>query len=46
MVRQALEVTMQSSGEFKQSFDEIWPTLEKIIGVAVKTFNATGVFSK
>lgn len=25
---------------------ELWPTVEKIIGVLVKVFNATGVFSK
>ena len=46
MVRQALEVVVQESGDLKMSFEEIWPTLEKIIGIAVRTFNATGIFSK
>ncbi len=37
MVRELLELTDNSLSEF-------WPTIEKIIAVLVKTFNATGLF--
>jgi len=28
------------------SIAQVWPTVEKVIGVLVKAFNATGVFTK
>jgi hypothetical protein len=38
-IRQILEVTSEYSSK-------LWPTLEKVIGVVVSTFNTTGVFNK
>lgn len=38
-VRQILEVTVDS-------FNQVWPALEKVIAALVSVFNATGVFKK
>ena len=38
-VREILETVDGSVGQ-------LWPTVEKVIGVLVKVFNATGVFQK
>ena len=39
MVRGVIEAGYEGASE-------IWPSLEKVIAVIVKAFNATGVFSK
>lgn len=38
-VREILETVDATVGQ-------LWPTIEKVIGVVVKVFNATGVFNK
>ena len=44
------EAKLAAVREILESVDstvsQLWPTVEKVIGVLVKVFNATGVFAK
>lgn len=45
LVRTTIESAYIAAGEAADSFETIWPALERTIGAAVALFNRTGLFS-
>lgn len=46
LVRELLQVAYDQGEEIGSSFDEIWPTLKKVIDSVVAAFNRLGIFTK
>lgn len=46
LVRELLQVAYEQGGSLSESFDELWPTLKKVIDSVVAAFNRLGIFSK
>lgn len=44
LVKNVLQTTFETSNQSIDVFQELWPTLQSIIGAVVSTFNTLGIF--
>lgn len=46
LVRELLQVAYDAGDDVDQAFDEVWPTLKRVIDSVVSAFNRLGIFTK
>lgn len=46
MIRGVLEAAYSAASDAENTFDEIWPAIQKAVGSIVSALNAAGVFKK